>query len=127
MLAEVVVSLFIFAIMATVVLNGIVFSMRSLEYLRDDSRATQVLLDKTEVVRLCTLGQVRNASYVPRTFTDGNYTGTVSVGPVPFVNSYSSNLSAVTFTVNWKSSGTPCRRSWTTYVAKTGLQGYIAR
>lgn len=116
---------------------------------RENLRATQIMLDKMEGVRLYSWSQLTNSSFLVPSFTNWfyetnnvglstasgygtMYTGTISVGAVPFSTSYSSSMVQVTVTVNWTSSGhgwasgsLPRSRSMTTYYAEQGLQNYI--
>ncbi len=116
---------------------------------RENLRATQIMLDKMEGVRLYSWTQLTNSSFLLPSFTNWfyetnnvglstasgygiMYTGTVSVGSVPFTNSYSSNMAQVTVTVGWSSAGNGWRastiahsRSMVTYVSEQGLQNYI--
>ena len=117
---------------------------------RENLRATQIMLDKMEGVRLYSWQQLNDPTILVPGFTNwfyetnniglstatGNgtlYTGIVSVASWPYTNvSYSSSMAQVTVTVNWTSAGSgwnsPTKshtRSMTTYVSEQGLQNYI--
>lgn len=83
---------------------------------RENLRATQIMLDKMEGVRLYSWSQLTNSSFLVPAFTNWFYetnnvglstatgygtvyTGLVSVASVPFSNSYSSSMVQVTVTV----------------------------
>lgn len=108
---------------------------------RENLRATQILTEKTETVRLYTMEQLTNNNYsgtnfLPRAFSTTfypsstnnpgvQYSGTTTLTNAPFTNSYSSNLIQIVFEVTWPSSGVNRRRSMSTLVARDGLQSYI--
>jgi type II secretory pathway pseudopilin PulG len=116
---------------------------------RENLRATQIMLDKVEGVRLYSWTQVTNSSFLVPAFTNwfyetnnigqvsaaGNgvlYTGLVSVVTVPFTNAYSSAMVEVDVVVGWTSAGNGFgggtnfhTRTMSTYVAQAGMQNYI--
>ncbi len=116
---------------------------------RENLRATQIMLDKMEGVRLYSWPQLTSSSFLVPAFTNWfyetnnvglstatgygtMYTGVVSVAPVPFTTSYSSSMAQVTVTVGWTSSGSGWRgsalshtRFMTTYVSQQGMQNYV--
>lgn len=123
-LAEVVIALALFGITASAVLAGIAFATRIQQHIRDTKAATQVLVEKMELIRLFRLEHVRAG--MPRTFVSGKFTGTAVVEPVPFSTRYSDDMAKVTFTINWDTLGNPRTLSWTTFVARDGLVNYVA-
>jgi type II secretory pathway pseudopilin PulG len=103
---------------------------------RENLRATQVLQEKVEVLRLYTFDQLTSPGYVPTNFTapfypsgtnNGgfSYSGTVSISNPPFSVNYSNDLKLVTFEVTWTSANVLRRRSMSTLVARNGLQAYV--
>jgi hypothetical protein len=107
---------------------------------RETVRATQILEEKMEVVRLLNWDQVVNLpGYIPTTFTspyyadnptnpppDGfNYTGTVVVTNAPISETYSNNLRMIQVQVSWPSGNLTRTRQMTTFVAQYGMQKYI--
>ena len=112
------------------------FSM--LQNTREDLRATQILMQKIEAVRLCTWSELSNfsfqESYDPLSGTNAGavYLGSVSVGPataIPNATSYAPNMCLVTINLNWTNyyRGTPIQhsRQMQTQVARYGLQNYV--
>ena len=114
---------------------------------REDLRATQVLQEKMETIRLYTWDQVTNAGFIPSTFTAPfyatnittatgqagysgtvglTYTGTVTIATSGITDSsYSNNLRQINITLNWQSGSRIRNRSITTFVSQYGLQNYI--
>jgi len=123
-LMETLFAVILFGITSSAVLSGVAFGMKQVGYCRDSLGATQVLVEKTETIRLYTLAQVRDTNYFPRAGKQGIYHIRTEVLPVPWANSYSTNVSLVRITVNWDSFSVPCTRTWETYVSQSGLQTY---
>ena len=128
------------------VFGGISLGISLNELTRENMRATQIMVDKMEGVRLYSWSQLTNtSSFLSTNFTNyfydtnniglvnaqGNgvmYIGTVSVAPVPFSTSYSSNMVQFTVTINWTNSFKTNQvrtRTMSTYVSQSGLQNYI--
>lgn len=108
---------------------------------RENARAVQVLLEKTELLRLYNWDQITGADtniFIPTTFTAPfspdtnnagfNYWGTVFITNVPITETYSSDLREVIITVTWTSPDSSARlhsRSMTTFVSRYGLHNYL--
>jgi len=108
------------------------FSMR---LARENLRATQIILEKMEVIRLLTWDQLQ-AGILPNTFTNTydpsnpqdkvKYSGTIAVGAInPATRNYQPDMKKVTVTLKWNSSGINRERQLTTYVARYGIQNYV--
>lgn len=116
-------------------------TFRVVEANRENSRAMQILLEKTELLRLYNWDQLTGAdasTYIPTTFsapycpgtnnTGFTYWGTVLITNVPITETYSNDLREIIVTVTWSSasSGNTLRtRSMTTFVSRYGLQNYL--
>jgi prepilin-type N-terminal cleavage/methylation domain-containing protein len=109
---------------------------------RENARAVQVLLEKTELLRLYNWNQITGQdtnTFIPATFTapysagDTNngsfsYWGTVLITNVPITETYSNDLREVIITLTWNSPSYGNRlhtRSMTTLVSRHGLQNYL--
>lgn len=125
----------ILAMAAAALMTGITAGFFGMQMARENLRATQVMLEKVETLRLCNWDQV-NTNFIRTSFTnyyDPNstnnmglaYRGTISIGNVPFTNSYSTNMRQVTITLNWNTGNLPRSRTYSTFVARDGLQNYI--
>lgn len=110
------------------------FSMISVA--REDLRATQIMLEKLETLRLYNWDQINSNGFIPTNFTASfypvgqtnvgvQYTGTVTVTNFPSSESYATNMRLVLLTVTWMSGDIPHRRQMQTSVARYGLQNYI--
>ena len=106
---------------------------------RENLRATQVLQEKMETVRLYTWDQITTAGFVPATFTapfyaagtqsTGGliYSGTVSIGNPnpPMTESYASDLKQIDVQLTWTSGNVQRIRTMRTLISKYGLHNYI--
>ena len=139
-ITEVMIAVAVVAVMFVSLYLGIAFGFSVTQFDRENLRATQILLERMEGIRLFTFDQLsdtnRNpASFVAHYYPDAvagqsqgiAYTGTVRV-TTPTLNptaTYSSNMRAVTVTVQWTSGSVLRTRSMTSYVGKHGVQNYI--
>jgi hypothetical protein len=105
---------------------------------RENSRAAQILLEKTELVRLYNWDQIvgnDTNTVVPTTFTmpfypDTNnggflYSGTVTITNAPVSEAYSNDMRYITISLAWTSGKVRRTRIMSSYVSKYGLQNYI--
>lgn len=129
---------------------GITAGFGALSSARENLRATQVMIDKMETLRLYSWTQLATfgtaTSYIPSTFTESffptttNYSvstvstgatgsgfiyyGTVVITNAGFTQNYSNSVKRVTITVNW-TNGVSRSQSLSTYVGQYGIQNYI--
>ncbi len=93
-LVDVVMAAAMLGIMASGIFGSFRYGFFTLQLLRENQRATQVILEKVETIRLYSWDQVVNTpGFIPTTFTDvydpqgasgsqgATYSGTVSVAP----------------------------------------------
>jgi prepilin-type N-terminal cleavage/methylation domain-containing protein len=108
----------------------------SAEVSRENLRATQILEQQMETIRLYTWDQINSNGYVPTNFTVAlDPTGTTSNGLIftattvitnaPVTEAYSNNLVLVTTTLTWTSdNGNRHTRKMSTLVSEYGLHNY---
>lgn len=106
---------------------------------RENLRATQLILEKFETIRLYTWDQINgvNGFAIPAYFTNSyavdttgassgvTYTGTMSITAAPIGTTYSSDMKLVTVTLTWWSAGVQRSRTMETLIARQGLQQYV--
>jgi type II secretory pathway pseudopilin PulG len=130
-------TLFAVAITAVVFISlytGMATGFDSIRSSQENLRATQIMTEKFEAMRLYNWTEFTTPGFVPDTFTAEfapkaaspgiTYNGTVSifpVGPEP----YTSDLRGVSVTLTWKSGNRVNTRTLTSYVARYGLQNYL--
>jgi len=137
-LVDVVMAVAVLGIMASGIFGSFRYGFFALQLLRENQRATQIILEKAETIRLYNWDQVTSTNgFIPSTFTDvydpqaasgnqgGTYNGTLSVAPSSLSSSYAASLRELTVTLAWNTRGIPHTRSFKTYVAKDGIQNYV--
>ena len=136
-LIEVIVGMGIIGTVVGAMLSGIATGTFTMRMARENLRATQIMLEKVETIRLYSWDQVNTPGFVPLTFTapyDPNatngaaniiYSGAMTISEAPISTSYSNDMKMVTVSLNWKTGSLNRSRSYTTYIARNGLQNYI--
>jgi Tfp pilus assembly protein PilV len=131
-----------FAIAAFAIVSlyaGITYGMAVTQATRENLRATQLIMEKFETIRLYTWDQMNgsNGFVIPATFansyaidTTGSnvgviYHGTMNISNGPIDASYGSDLKLVTVSLTWTSANVPRSRTMQTLVARQGLQQYV--
>ncbi len=134
-LIETMIGMAIFGILFVSLYAGISSGLAIIRNARENLRATQVMLEKMETIRLYSWDQVNTSGFVPANFTapfwpaDGGsglqYRGTLTITNVSFNESYASDMRQVVVTVNWNSGNIVHRREMRTMISRYGLQNYI--
>lgn len=140
-LTEVTVGMAVVGIVCTALYTGLTSGLATVRASRENERATQIMSEKLDTIRLYSWDKITTPDYVPATFTrtfgttnqKGGivvspgivYTGRVTIASAPISTIYGTNMRQVTVTLNWVSGSMPRQRSMTTMVAKNGMQNYI--
>ncbi len=140
-LAEMAVAVSLLGIIFVSLYGGMSTGFAVTQASRENLRATQILLERMEGIRLYNWNQVMYSNWIPTTFTNWYYplagsneslgimySGTMTITPSPTLTpsaSYANKMCAVVATVNWVSAGVPRTRSLTTYVSQHGIQNYV--
>lgn len=135
-LVEVLVAMAIVGITFVSLYTGISSGFGVLSVARENLRATQVLLEKMETLRLYNWSQINSNGFIPPTFTApyyprGNtnsglvYQGTMTITNAPATETYSNDLRVVILKVSWTSGRVVRQREMQTLVSRYGLQNYI--
>ncbi len=100
---------------------------------REDLRATEMLVQRMETLRLCPFDDVRTNTVRIPTSVNETYNGTTytitfnnavpASGTLP--DSYRTNMLIVTATASWTNKNVQRTRTVQTYVARNGMQGYV--
>lgn len=112
------------------------YGFMAMQMVRENQRATQIILEKVETLRLYSWDQVMAPGFIPPTFTavfdpqadeDGmTYSGSVEITEPSSGSAYGGNLRELVVTVTWTSVNKAQRtRTLATYIAKDGLQNYV--
>jgi type II secretory pathway pseudopilin PulG len=134
-LAEVTVGMGLLGTVVGALFSSLTSGFFTMQLARENLRATQIMLEKVETIRLYSWSQLNTPGFIPTNFTayyDPQatnsgvlYSGTLTLSPAPINASYSNDLKQVTVRVNWQTGSLPRTREFTTYVARNGLQSYI--
>ena len=137
-LIEVIIATVILAIAGAGIVGSINYGMFMMQLARENARATQVMVEKLESIRLYNWSEVISNGFVPTSFTDvydpqaptnqqgAVYNGTMTVDSIPFSATYGTNMRKFTVTLQWTTAGRIAHtRSLTTYVARDGIQNYV--
>ena len=137
-MVEIVVAMAIVGVLILALYSAVAGSVSLVRVCQENERATGILTEKLDTIRLYNWSQITNtANFLPTNFIVGidplqtnstsYYTGTISVVQAPITQPYSNALLQVTVSLSWVSGSRPQSRSMTTYVARYGLQSYIMR
>jgi prepilin-type N-terminal cleavage/methylation domain-containing protein len=136
-LIEVMVGIAIAGIVLGALYSGISFGFSVVHSMRDELRATQIMVEHLERTRLYTWSQITDTNFMPQgTFIehyyseDGNGQGTIfakriEVDDPPLTTTYAGQMRQVTIHLKWTNGSRLQEREMTTFVAKNGLQSYI--
>jgi type II secretory pathway pseudopilin PulG len=138
-LVEVMVAASLLGFMIVSLFAGFSSGFAVLRVARENLRATQILEERMEVLRLIKWNDVNSPGFIPTNFiapfyppdsTNATasgiaYTGTVSVINAPIAESYANNLRAIQINLTWTSGNITRSRQMTSYVSRYGLQNYV--
>jgi len=137
-LPEVLIASAILAISIAGIMTAVFSGFFVVGRVRENQRATQVILEKLETLRLYSWNQVNTSGFIPTTFSEPYdpqapkgargiiYEGTIAIEPFPHTATYKDKMRQVTVTLRWTSDGNLERtRSFVTYIAKDGVQNYV--
>jgi Tfp pilus assembly protein PilE len=136
-LVELLVGVAVLGIMFVALYSGFSAGFAVVQLARENLRATQILQEKVETIRLYTWEQLNTSGFVPLTFTEPFYagksaaesgilyTGKVTMAQAPISEAYKTDLKLVSMEVSWYSAGVQRKRDMQTFVSRYGLQNYI--
>jgi len=146
-LPEVLIGAFVLGIMSISLFAAFSTGLKIVQSGRENARATQILLQKMETIRLFTWDQTTNTTFAPTNFTDWYdptrtntqsggvmYQGFFSIAnsPSSLPAAYRDQMRFATVTVYWTNyynTNTPVvhSRQMQTCVARYGMQNYVNR
>lgn len=103
---------------------------------RDSLRATQIMLNRIEGLRLYNWDQLTSGTWIPTTFTETysglsgtnqgtDFSGEMIIGDEVPDSSYKAMMRSVIVRVTWTSGQLQHTREMRTYVSQYGLQNYV--
>jgi type II secretory pathway pseudopilin PulG len=117
--------------------SGFTSGFFTMQMARENLRATQIMLERVETIRLYSWDQVTEPGYVTPAFTapydpeaaSGQqglvYTGTIRILPCDVPSSYAGDMRKVVVTLNWKTGRLQRNREFTSYISRFGMQDYV--
>ena len=134
-LVDVIMSVALIAVLSGGLVGSLTYGYFVMDLTRQNQRATQILLERSEAIRLYNWDQVNSNGFIPTTFTDVydpqssnaqgvTYSGTLSKSFVQ-TNAYGTNLAQFAMTLTWRTKNVNHTRSMYTYIAKDGVQNYV--
>ena len=136
-LVEVVVSMAIVGVVFVSLYAAMTSGVSVTQMTRENLRATQVLLEKSETFRLYNWDQITTPNWVPEKFAAAYcptastnaqgavYSGTIEVSKPSLSANYADDMRQINITLNWKTGNLNRSRTMTFYVARNGMQNYI--
>jgi hypothetical protein len=139
-LAEVMVSVCVMGVLLITLYGGLSFGFAQIQIAREDERATQIIAERMEVLRLLSWDQLVNLpGYVPTNFTASYsvanatnapassliYTGSVVLANAPISENYSNDVRMIQISLAWRSENVTHQRTMSTFVSRYGLQNYV--
>lgn len=139
-LTEVLVSLAVSGFLFVSLYAGLSQGTDSLKSAREKLRATQILTEKLEVIRLYNWDQVNTPGYIPSTFTEYQYptlsytnraamgiayNGTITIGPADVHPKYTNTMRNVSITLQWASGARTNTETMATLISEFGVQRYV--
>lgn len=134
-MVEVTVGMAILGTVVSAIMSGFTSGLFSMQLARENLRATQILLERMETIRLYSWDEINTPNFVKPTFTadydplsvnkGATYNGTINIESAPISSSYSNNMRLVTVHLNWKTGNLERHREFSSYISRSGIQNYI--
>lgn len=116
--------------------SGFGTGLLTMQMARENLRATQIMLEKTETLRLYSWDQIKalpspmrfQAKYDPNAPAGQQgltYDIDVFIEPTSLATSYSDEMKQVRVAIRWRTVNIDRNRTFTTYVTRNGLQSYV--
>jgi len=114
--------------------TGMAAGFQSIRTSQENLRATQIMVERFEALRLYNWEQITTKGFIPEKFAAKfapnskspgiTYVGSIQISDLPGPP-YRNDLRSVTVTLSWTTNGRARTRTVTSYVARYGLQHYI--
>src|SRR5687768_12523221 len=117
--------------------TGFTSGFFTMQMARENLRATQIMLERVETIRLYSWDQVCTPGYIIPTFTAPYdpeapigeqgiiYNGTIELSDTGLPASYAADMKKVVVRVNWKTGRLQRSREFTSYISRFGMQDYV--
>jgi prepilin-type N-terminal cleavage/methylation domain-containing protein len=140
-LTETLVAILIAGVMLPTLFTGLASAFSTVQTTRENLRATQIIVQRMEAVRLAPYKTLQDPAAYPTNSTEyfspsGQPSGKGGAayaltynwapGPSSLPPSYRTNMLLVTVTASWNSGNVQRTRSMQSYVARYGIQRYVS-
>lgn len=117
--------------------SGFTSGFFTMQMARENLRATQIMLERVETIRLYSWDQINEPGYVTPAFTAAYdpdapagqtglvYNGTIEILDCDVAASYGPQMKKVVVRVNWKTGKLQRTREFTSYISRYGMQDYV--
>lgn len=117
-------------------MTGFTGGFFTMQLARENLRATQIMLEKVETIRLYSWDQISQAGFIPTNFTARydpmcpsnqglTYNGTLTISDAGIGATYSNDMKKVTVRLTWRTGNLDRSRDFTSFISRYGLQDYI--
>jgi type II secretory pathway pseudopilin PulG len=141
-LVEAVVGMALLGLVCMALFSGLFNSTFSVHLARENLRATQIMAEKLDTIRLYSWKQLTNETYIREDFnaplhppdplsppqtnsSSAVYEGALYIESAPISEVYGKDLRLVTVELKWKTGGLQRNRSMSTLVSRYGTHKYI--
>jgi hypothetical protein len=135
---EVTIGMAVVGIVFVALYSGLTSGIASVSMARENARATQIMAEKLDSIRLYSWDKITELGFTSTAFTapfipsassdtpsELKYSGRVTLGTAPVDNAYKTNMRQLTVSLSWETGSVKRQRSMTTLIAKDGMQNYI--
>ncbi len=140
-LVEAVIGVALLGLVCMALFSGLTSSTFSVQLARENLRATQIMSEKLDTIRLYSWKQLTNETYIREAFsaplhapdpsspqtntTSAVYDGAIYIETAPISEFYGKDMRLVTVELKWKTGRLQRTRSMSTFVSRYGMQKYI--
>jgi type II secretory pathway pseudopilin PulG len=119
---------------------GVTHSVAAVQRAKENLRATQIIMEKFEVIRLYNWSQINTPGFIPSQFTEYyrpaadsidnkdvgvRYQGTLTLTNADVSPAYSNTMKKVVAEVSWATGSVTNTRTMETFVSEHGIQNYL--
>ena len=117
--------------------SGFTSGFFTMQMARENLRATQIMLERVETIRLYNWDQVCTPGYITPSFSapydpdapDGQqglvYRGTIQITDLGLPASYAPDMKKIVVRVDWTTCRLQRTREFTSYISRFGMQDYV--
>jgi len=141
-LVETIFAIALLGLTAAALLSGLVSGFSTVEAQRESLRATEIMTEKLDTIRLYSWTQLDTPGFITNSFEVSfyptnqlsgagvgspgiTYTGTISITNPVMSETYSNSLKLITVGVTWSSGARPRSGQMSTLVSQYGIQSFV--